>query len=181
MIHLLNVQIKPRASAVLCITPGHRRDTSWWKRDCDLLTLLRKFLSSASIDPRDMIYAFLKIAPVASNSSSLRPEYGIPLRQLIQKATAYLLFGDATCGGIFTCPAWAEQSVLSAREKLEHNLLVWVIENGSSQLALSLAKKYNMDLNCVVALGRPLLSFLAGDVLEYWWYAVRSTSDCVAD
>lgn len=167
MLNFLNVQIEPHAKAVLDIMPGPRRDTSWWNKDRDLLTLLRRFRSSESTDPRDLIYALLGIASDACESSILRPDYEITFRQLIQKATAYLLFGDSTHGGIFTCPAWDEQTFLDSRDELQHNLLVWALENGSSQLALSLAKRYDMDPNCIVAPGRPLLCFLARDA-TYW-------------
>lgn len=167
MIDFLNVQIEPHAKAVLDIMPGPLRETSWWNKDRDLLTLLQKFRLSESTDPRDLIYALLGIASDACKSSVLRPDYEISFRQLIQKTTSFMLFGDATHGVLFRCPAWTEQKLLAAREKLQQNLLVWAIDNESTRLALNLAKRYDMDPNFSMAHGLPLLSLLAQDA-AYW-------------
>lgn len=167
MAHFLNVEIHPHAKDVLDIMPGPQRNTSWWKRDRDLLTLLQKFRSSESTDPRDLIYALLGIASDACESTVLRPDYQISFRQLIQKAIAFMLLGDVTDDIVFSCPAWDEHTFFAARERLSQDLLVWAIENGSIQPALRLAKRNDMDHNCVVPPQRPLLCFFAGDAI-YW-------------
>lgn len=78
----------PRCQAVLDIMPGPSRKSSWWLKDRDLETLLRRFIGSKATDPRDMVYALLGIS---SDSEGLFPDYTKSWIQVTNSTMAFLL------------------------------------------------------------------------------------------
>ena len=89
-LQLLDMNPEPNCQAVLDIMPGHLRKGSWWNRDRDLCTLLKKFHGSQASDPRDMIYALLEISSDAQNTNSLRADYTKDCKQVALDIASFL-------------------------------------------------------------------------------------------
>ncbi|KAL1857405.1 hypothetical protein Daus18300_010378 [Diaporthe australafricana] len=74
--------------------PGRSRDESWWSQKHDLYTLLRKFRFSKASDPRDMVYALVRIASDPDLEEVLIPNYDKAERQVIQETISFLCHLD---------------------------------------------------------------------------------------
>ncbi|KAH8585863.1 heterokaryon incompatibility protein-domain-containing protein, partial [Bisporella sp. PMI_857] len=85
---LLGLRPDPHCQAVLDIMPGPLRQTSWWKDNRDLYTLLKKFGNSEATDKRDIVYALLGISSDAYKK--LLPDYEKPLLHVISDTTSFL-------------------------------------------------------------------------------------------
>jgi hypothetical protein len=102
---LLDMNPEPHCQAVLDIMPGHLRKESWWNRDRDLYTLLKKFRGSQASDPRDMIYALLEISSDAQNTNSLRADYTKDCKQVVLDTASFLfsLSAGEYQRGLYAC------------------------------------------------------------------------------
>ncbi|KAI3395435.1 hypothetical protein diail_1298 [Diaporthe ilicicola] len=92
--HLFAVRPSDQAQAILDIMPGRSRDESWWAQGHDLYNLLRKFRLSKASDPRDMIYALVRIASDPELEEVLVPNYEKTEREVIQEAVSFLCHLD---------------------------------------------------------------------------------------
>jgi hypothetical protein len=89
---LIGAEPEPHCQAVLDIMPGLPRNNSWWSQKRDLYTLLQKFSGSVASDPRDRIYALLRISSDARDTDALRADYTKTIDQVVRGA-AIFLFG----------------------------------------------------------------------------------------
>ncbi|KAK3399186.1 heterokaryon incompatibility protein-domain-containing protein, partial [Sordaria brevicollis] len=94
---LLGLRVDSHTQAVLDILPSYRRRDTWWGEKQDLQTLLVKFRTSKATDDRDRIYALLGISSDACTSSTLLPNYGKSIGDVVRNTIQFLLFKNARC------------------------------------------------------------------------------------
>lgn len=92
--YLFAVKPSEQAQAILDIMPGRYRYDSWWAQGHDLYTLLRKFRFSKASDPRDMIYALVRIASDPQLEETLVPDYEKTEREVIRTTVLFLCHVD---------------------------------------------------------------------------------------
>jgi hypothetical protein len=92
--YLFAVKPSEQAQAILDVMPGRSRYDSWWARGHDLYTLLRKFRFSKASDPRDMIYALVRIGSDPELGEMLVPDYEKTERQVIRATVKFLCHVD---------------------------------------------------------------------------------------
>ncbi|KAK5653683.1 hypothetical protein OQA88_8713 [Cercophora sp. LCS_1] len=129
---ILGVVPGGNAQAILDVMPGRARKQSWWSDKRDLGTLLSKFRNSEATDPRDNVYALLGISSDACDIDVFRPDYEIPLGQVIQYTIAFLLWGEAVNLSIHRLPEWklSQLVALSSRGNLGRTVLDWALIQG---------------------------------------------------
>jgi len=88
---LIGIEPESQQQAVLDIIPGCSRDTSWWAKERDLYTILKKFKGCEASDPRDKIYALLGMSTDACNTPLLLADYGKSLSQVVISTISFLL------------------------------------------------------------------------------------------
>jgi hypothetical protein len=113
---LLGLQPDPHCQAVLDIMPGLSRQTSWWKENRDLYTLVKKFRESEASDERDIVYALLGISSDASKV--LLPNYEKPLFQVIRDTASLLLFHTPLDNSLYNFPKWTLSEFLQSLDSL---------------------------------------------------------------
>ncbi|KAF2105430.1 heterokaryon incompatibility protein-domain-containing protein [Lophiotrema nucula] len=88
---VVGVEPNSHCQAILDIMPGPLRESSWWKENRDLYTLVRKFgRRSEASDPRDMIYALLGVAELRQDYRVLLPDYTKSEAEVVAAATLAL-------------------------------------------------------------------------------------------
>ncbi|KAK8109177.1 heterokaryon incompatibility protein-domain-containing protein [Apiospora sp. TS-2023a] len=75
--------------------PGPSRERSWWGRDRDLLTLLKRFTRSQATHDHDRIYALLGLCPEAN--ARIPVNYGKPIRDLIRETLSFIFKCNIDC------------------------------------------------------------------------------------
>ena len=93
--NLIGTPTSTHQQAVLDIMPGPTREHSWWSKNRDLRTLLRKFQNSEASDPRDKVYALLGISSDAHDIDALRPDYDKTLEEMARTTMSFLLTLDS--------------------------------------------------------------------------------------
>ncbi|CAM1504820.1 Fc.00g024110.m01.CDS01 [Cosmosporella sp. VM-42] len=82
------LQMEPDDStqAILDIMSGQSRKQSWWCRDRDLGTLIRKFRHSKATNPLDHIYALVGISSDACKKGIFYPDYEKTQQEVVRTA-----------------------------------------------------------------------------------------------
>lgn len=132
MPELLYISCNESAQSRLDIMPGLLRQGSWRYEPefQDLGMLLQKFGRSKATDPRDIIYSLFGLCRDRSVSPDVRPDYDIPLQEVIQRTVAYLLSRsrevDGYLGNYNDMPTWDMEEFLDALEDLPFEVYEWL-------------------------------------------------------
>ncbi|KAH0429967.1 hypothetical protein CcaCcLH18_08112 [Colletotrichum camelliae] len=109
MPQLLEIEMDIRSQPLLEVLPGPRRQSSWWNDTRDLSTILQKFTTCESTDPRDQIFALLGLsADCSSDGQSLLPNYELDTLECIQQTVFFLAFGKTQGFDVCALPVWTE-------------------------------------------------------------------------
>lgn len=126
----------------------HRR--GWWTESHDLWTLLLKFRKSESANPLDSIYALLGICSDSQIREVIRPIYGLPVRDVVQKTLSHLLFSiipdPKVCKFLSArLQTWLRDS--RAGKTLADWTFEWALEKGHNKTAMRLIDLPGLDIN----------------------------------
>ncbi|KAK4454877.1 heterokaryon incompatibility protein-domain-containing protein [Podospora aff. communis PSN243] len=157
MPRLMSINPGIHVQSVLDIMLGCLRRHSWRSQEPDLQTLLRRFRASEATDPRDKIYALLGISSDILANGALRPDYSVPLKQVIQDAIRFSNFPPT---GNSTAFADKPRSVHAMRMILDYDgvnvnitdsfgdtPLNIAARTGNSFMANALLKRHEIDVN----------------------------------
>lgn len=146
---LMQVKTNEHTQAVLDIMPGHLREQSWWSSSRDLCTLLRKFGNSEATDPRDNIYALLRVSSNAYEGDILQSNYEIDPQQAVRNTMSFLLFGQILDYSVYILPNWSLRELLAALDQPAGKVLRWALETGNDPISIKLlaGKNVNVDVN----------------------------------
>lgn len=137
------LEVPAHAQAVLDVMPvaGQRR-RGWWNERHDLRTLLTKFRSSQSSEPRDFVYALLGIASDTNVNNVIQPDYEIATEDLFRKTASYLISSELPNLESYTLPTDKETliQVLNDPNGLLHGILVWAAQRNDHITAMRLLK-----------------------------------------
>lgn len=107
MPHLLETDMDARSQALLEVLPGPLRQSSWWNDTRDLGTVLQKFSSCESTDPRDQIFALLGLSSdCAKDGRVFLPKYELNTLECIQQTVFFLAFREIPVSDLFSLPDW---------------------------------------------------------------------------
>ncbi|KAK4184348.1 heterokaryon incompatibility protein-domain-containing protein [Podospora australis] len=112
----INYTPDKHVQSILDVMPGFQRNESWWGRERSFATLLDKFSESQATDPRDKVYALLRIAPDAREV--LMPDYEISERDVVQRVASFLVFGRILDRSTYDFPPWPLQHISWGVERL---------------------------------------------------------------
>ncbi|KAJ4388133.1 hypothetical protein N0V93_008738 [Gnomoniopsis smithogilvyi] len=126
---LMGESVDPHVQAVLDVIPGpfRRQSNSWWSRDRKLETLLAKFRSSESSDPRDFVYALLGMTSDFDDGSIISPNYKLSVEDMIQNVVWALLFNEVLDPSKYKLPTWNKEQFLDSLPNLYDTVLQWAI------------------------------------------------------
>lgn len=134
-------EVDSRVQAVLDVMPGPSRSTSlWWNTSRDLETLLEKFGSSESSNPRDAIYALLGISSNFKDNRVLSPDYNITFEEVVQNTIWALLFGEVLDRSLYKLPIWDKTQFLDSLQDLPGNVFNWAISERETPILVRLLK-----------------------------------------
>ncbi|KAK3315581.1 ankyrin repeat-containing domain protein [Apodospora peruviana] len=146
MPRLMEVKPSPAVQSALDIMPGSLRKTSWRSEAPNLRTLLQKFSASRATDPLDKIYALLGVSSDAGSDRIFEPDYGIPMKQAIWKATWYIVF-RAKPPMIGEPPQWSFNEFVNNMDKLPSRLLSWALVMDNADLVRAILDRTDIDVN----------------------------------
>ena len=144
---LLEVETDAHVQSVLDILPGYLRESSWRSEQPNLRTLLKKFRWSRAKDPRDKIYALLGIASDAGCEDILQPDYGVPFRETIQQAVAYLTFRKVRDTLLCQLPDWDFDELVAHLDDLPSRVLDWALQHREAETAMAIVTQISIDVN----------------------------------
>lgn len=87
---LLCVKPDDHCQAVLDVMPGPWKESSWWKENQDLYTLLSRFGGSKASEPLDLIYALRGMSSDARDTPSLYPDYTKSQHQVVRDTIQFI-------------------------------------------------------------------------------------------
>ena len=156
---LLGLQPDPHCQAVLDIMPGHSRQTSWWKHNRGLHTLLKKFGNSEATDKRDIVYALLGISSDASKK--MLPDYEKPLLQVICDTISLLLYHIQLDGSFYKFLDWTLLEFLQSLDSLGSVVLRKASKDGQETIVRRLLAIGKTEVDLKDGKGRTSLSWAA--------------------
>lgn len=145
----LNIRGSERASnpyahcqAVLDVMPGPSRRESWWNRDRDLLTLLKKFSNTKATREHDKVFALLGMCPDAN--AEIPVDYTLPIDELNRKVLLHIypsnlkhleFIGYATV-----------ESLVEDLDKLHYIILGSLLRNSEPSIVDAFISEYKQQL-----------------------------------
>ena len=148
---LLAIQPSSQCQAVLDIMPSPSRKESWWNRNRDLFTLLKKFKNCEASEPRDMIYALLGLASDAENVELLRADYTKSTDQLVWDVCLFILAGTSAPQQESMPYRWTMDDFLEKLDQLEWEAIRAIAKlpfTITTQAVLDLALSQNLCRRC---------------------------------
>ncbi|CAI0644444.1 unnamed protein product [Colletotrichum noveboracense] len=137
MPHLLEIDMDARSQALLEVLPGPLRQSSWWNDTRDLGTVLQKFSSCESTDPRDQIFALLGLSSdCAKDGRIFLPNYQLNTLECIQQTVFFLVFREIPVSDLFTLPDWDLETFRQKLPSLRLCLLEWGISQNDNGVPL---------------------------------------------
>lgn len=141
---LMEEKVDAHVEAVLEVMPGPLRSTSsWWNANRDLETLLRKFGSSESSNPRDAIYALLGISSNFKSNHVLSPDYDATIEETVQDTIWALLFGEVLDRSLYKLPMWGKRKFLRAVKDLPGSVFDWALSARETPVLVRLLTRGN--------------------------------------
>ncbi|KAK8091587.1 hypothetical protein PG997_001948 [Apiospora hydei] len=124
---LLHFETDAHCQAVLDVMPGPSRGNSWWSRERDFFTLLKRFSRTEATREHDKIFALFGLCPEAN--AMISTDYNKTIPDLLQETVSFI------CGQNVPATAYlAYRTVQELRDNLDllHNIALETLLKVSS-------------------------------------------------
>ncbi|KAM0553381.1 hypothetical protein ACHAPJ_007395 [Fusarium lateritium] len=136
---LLELEVDPRAQAVLDIMPRLRQNT-WWSSRRYLHNLLVKFAASEATDKRDKVYALLSMSEDAHDRTRFFPDYNKTESQVFQDTASFLIFGEIISLN-HSLPILSAEDLSLPIIQLAEKILLWALGEHETEVSQESAQR----------------------------------------